>query len=83
MCSKRGTVAVDVPLEGFTVLKGENKLNALPAPYFCQVCGIYAHHQSRSNPNECAFNVACLDGVRVDELGDVPLGDGINHPYDQ
>jgi hypothetical protein len=89
MCSKRGTVAADVPLEGLTVLKGEDKLTLYQfhtktaKHYFCQMCGIYTHHQRRSNPNECAFNVACLDGVRVDELGDVPVGDGINHPNDQ
>ena len=89
MCSKRATVAADVPLEGLTVLKGENKLTLYQLHtktakhYFCQVCGIYTHRQRRSNRNECAFNVACLDGVRVDELGDIPLGDGINHPNDQ
>ena len=31
--------------------------------YFCSVCGIYTHHQRRSNPNQLGVNVACLDGV--------------------
>ncbi|AJQ92576.1 hypothetical protein YC6258_00526 [Gynuella sunshinyii YC6258] len=51
--------------------------------YFCSVCGIYTHHQRRSNPQEYGFNVACLEDVDPFELGEVPLGDGVNHPADR
>ena len=30
--------------------------------YFCSVCGIYTHHQRRSNPAEYGYNLACLEG---------------------
>jgi len=29
------------------------------------------------------INVACLDGVRPFELGDISTNDGINHPLDK
>ena len=51
--------------------------------YFCSICGIYTHHQRRSNPQEYGFNVGCLEGVDPFELGEVPIGDGVNHPADQ
>ena len=31
--------------------------------YFCKKCGIYTHHQRRSNPNEFAINVGCIDDL--------------------
>ncbi len=60
--------------------------NGTPAPrkhWFCSVCGIYTHHQRRSNPNEYGVNVACLEGVNPRDLGNVPWTDGINHPSDR
>ena len=51
--------------------------------YFCSVCGIYTHHQRRSDPDEYGFNVACLEGVNPRDLGDVPMMDGVNHPSDR
>ena len=45
--------------------------------YFCMHCGIYTHHQRRSNPNEYGFNVACLDGFIAEDFNDVEtMGDG-------
>lgn len=51
--------------------------------YFCGRCGIYTHHQRRSNPNEYGYNVACLEGVNPFELGKVKINDGVNHPSDR
>jgi hypothetical protein len=51
--------------------------------YFCSHCGIYTHHQRRSNPAQYGFNVACLEGVNPFELADVPTHDGVNHPADR
>ena len=41
--------------------------------YFCSHCGIYTHHQRRSNPNEYAYNVGCLEGVNPFDLGPVAV----------
>ncbi len=44
--------------------------------YFCKTCGIYTHHRRRSNPDECGFNVACIEGVDSYDLGEVSVGNG-------
>ncbi len=88
LCRRKGAVVAGVPLEKLKVTKGENKLslyqwNTKTAKhYFCSICGIYTHHQRRSNPNEFGFNIACLDDVDPFSFGEVPVGDGINHISD-
>ncbi|GAL03459.1 Gfa-like protein [Photobacterium aphoticum] len=88
MCRKRGAIAASVLLENLKVVKGEDNLtlyqfNTMTAKhYFCKTCGIYTHHQRRSNPHQFAINVACLEGVNPYELEPVRITDGINHPSD-
>jgi len=85
----RGAIAASATLDGIHVIKGADKLtlyqfNTNSAKhYFCSICGIYTHHQRRSNPNQFGFNVACLEGVNPFELGEIPVMDGINHPADK
>lgn len=89
MCRRRGAIAASVPLSGIKITKGEEALklyqfNTMTAKhYFCSNCGIYAHHQRRSNPEEYGFNVACLEGVNPFDLGEVKTMDGTNHPADR
>ena len=89
ICSRRGAIAASVKLDGLKVVAGQDKLtlyqfNTMIAKhYFCSVCGIYTHHQRRSNPQEFGFNLACLEGINPFELKDVPVSDGINHSKDQ
>lgn len=88
-CRMRGAIVASVTLDGIRILEGAEKLtlyqfNTMTAKhYFCSICGIYTHHQRRSNPNEYGFNIACLEGVNPFELKDVPVMDGINHPADR
>jgi len=78
-----------VPLSGIKIIKGENVLrlyqfNTLTAKhYFCSVCGIYTHHQRRSNPEQYGYNVGCLEGVNPFLIDNVPTNDGVNHPADR
>jgi hypothetical protein len=51
--------------------------------WFCATCGIYTHHQRRSNPQEYGVNVGILFGVNPKDLGVVPWTDGMNHPADR
>jgi hypothetical protein len=51
--------------------------------FFCGHCGIYTHHQRRSNPTQYGYNVGCLEGVDPYELGPVPTYDGVHHPADR
>lgn len=89
MCRRRGTIVASVPLSGITILQGETALtlyqfNTKTARhYFCKHCGIYTHHQRRSNPSQYGYNVGCLDGVNPFDLGPVPTNDGVNHPADR
>jgi hypothetical protein len=89
MCRRRGAIAASVKLEGLRIVKGQDKLslyqfNTKTAKhYFCSICGIYTHHQRRSNPNEFGFNVGCLEGINPFDLGNVPVMDGVNHPADR
>ena len=89
MCRRRGAIVASVPLSGITVLKGEDHLslyqfNTKTAKhYFCKKCGIYTHHQRRSNPTQYGVNVACLDGINPLKIQGVPTYDGANHPADR
>ena len=89
ICRRKGAVAASVPLSGLTVLQGSAVLtlyqfNTKTAKhFFCSVCGIYTHHQRRSNPEQYGYNVACLQGVNPFDLGEVVTLDGVNHPSDR
>ena len=67
LCRRRGAIAASTPLSGIRISKGENLLklyqfNTKTAKhYFCGNCGVYTHHQRRSNPTQYAFNVAYLE----------------------
>ncbi len=89
ICRRKGAVVASVPLAGLRVLKGAAHLrlyqfNTHAAKhYFCGNCGIYTHHQRRSNPGEYGFNVGCLDGINPFAIPDVPVNDGVSHPADR
>ncbi len=89
ICRRKGAIAASVPLSALRVIKGADALtlyqfNTKTAKhYFCSFCGIYTHHRRRSNPEEYAYNVGCLEGVDPFELGEVPTLDGVNHPSDR
>jgi hypothetical protein len=89
ICRRKGAIVASVPLSDLRVVKGLEALalyqfNTHAAKhFFCSVCGIYTHHQRRSNPNEYGYNVGCLEGVNPYDLGAVPTLDGVNHPADR
>jgi len=86
ICRRKGAIVASVPLSGLRIVQGEEALklyqfNTMTAKhYFCSHCGIYTHHQRRSNPNEYSFKVGCLEGVNPFDLGPVPTHDGVHHP---
>lgn len=89
ICRRKGAIVASVPLAGITIIEGEDVLaryefNTRTAKhYFCSRCGIYTHHQRRSNPHQYGYNVGCLEGVNPFDLVDVPTNDGVNHPADR
>ncbi|EGR3204469.1 GFA family protein [Vibrio parahaemolyticus] len=84
MCRRRGAIVASVPLSGIRIVQGDDVLklyqfNTHTAKhFFCSECGIYTHHQRRSDPSEYGYNVGCLY-----ELGDIEVMDGVNHPSDR
>ena len=72
-----------VALDGLRVVAGQDALrlytwNTHTAKHwFCGTCGIYTHHQRRSNPNEYGVNAACIHGVDPVALAKAEMmGDG-------
>jgi hypothetical protein len=87
-CRMRGAVAVSANLDDIVILAGADALtlyqfNTMSAKhYFCSICGIYTHHQRRSNPNQYGVNAACLEGLSPFDFAEVPVHDGVRHPAD-
>jgi len=87
-CRMRGAIAVSVDLGGVDILSGAEALSlykfntGTAKHFFCSKCGIYTHHQRRSNPNQYGVNVACLSGLSPFDFEDVVVYDGAHHPED-
>jgi hypothetical protein len=75
--------------EDFKIIKGQNKVNLyqfltkVAKHYFCSNCGIYTHHNPRSNPAMTVFNLGCVDEIDTFKLKDIVVNDGQNHPLDK
>ena len=88
LCRRRGAVAVSASVGNLRLLDGADSLTSyrfntgVAEHFFCAKCGIYTHHQRRSNPDEYGVNVACLDGVSPFDFAAVPVMDGENHSSD-
>ncbi len=82
LCSKKGAVMATAKLADFRVSRGQDALSLYQwntntaKHYFCSHCGIYTHHQRRVAPDEYGYNVACLEGIDLDRLGEIPMTDG-------
>ena len=89
LCKRKGAIMSMVKNENFKIIKGEDKLKLyqfhtkVANHYFCSVCGIYTHHNPRSNPTMTGFNLGCLDDINTFELEDILINDGHNHPLDK
>ncbi len=88
-CRRRGTPAVTVNLGDLEVVKGAENLTLYSfgtntaQHHFCKTCGIYTHHQRRSNPNEYGVNMGGIDGVNPADFEPIVWNDGVNHPSDR
>ena len=87
-CRMRGAIEVSAELSGLEIDQGKEALSeyrfntGAAKHYFCSICGIYTHHQRRSNPNQFGVNAACLEGVSPFDFTDIPVMDGVKHPSD-
>ena len=89
ICKRKGAIMSMVKNENFKIIKGLDKLNLyqfhpkVAKHYFCSICGIYTHHNPRSNPSMTGFNLGCVDDIDTFELEDILINDGQNHPLDK
>ncbi len=89
ICKRKGAVMSMVKNEDFKLTKGIDKLtlyqfhSKVAKHYFCSICGIYTHHNPRSNPSMTGFNLGCLDEIDTFELKEISTLDGNNHPLDK
>jgi hypothetical protein len=88
-CRRRGAIVVSAPLDQVVIVKGADNLTlyqwgtGTAKHWFCKTCGIYTHHQRRSNPTQYGINTGILDGISPRDFGQVPMMDGVNHPADR
>lgn len=89
ICRRKGAIVGSVLINNLKILKGESFLtlyqfNTNTAKhYFCSACGIYTHHQRRSNPQEFSFNTGCVEGFNAEDHPEPEIIDGINHIKDR
>jgi hypothetical protein len=89
ICKRKGAVMTMVKNEDFKITKGKEVLKLyqfhtmVAKHYFCSNCGIYTHHNPRSNPTMTGFNVGCIDEVDTFQLDEISINDGKNHPLDK
>ena len=88
ICKRKGAVMSIVKNEDFKIIKGQDKLilyqfhTKVAKHFFCINCGIYTHHNPRSNPTMTGFNVGCIDDVDTFKLKNISINNGQNHPLD-
>lgn len=89
LCRMRGAVVVSALLDDLHFTAGEETLSLYQfntkqaRHYFCSKCGIYTHHQRRSNPTQLSVNVACLEDVSPFDFKTIPVYDGVTHHNDR
>lgn len=87
-CRRRGTPTASVAREDLHIVKGAENLTLYTfgthtaKHYFCKTCGIYTHHQRRSDPDEYGVNMGCIEGVNPRDFEPIGWHDGVNHPSD-
>lgn len=82
LCKRKGALMLTAHVGRFRVTRGAECLSLyqwnhkIARHYFCRLCGIYTHHQRRSNPLEIGVNVGCVDVIDPDQCTTILMGDG-------
>ena len=88
LCRMRGAVAVSARVGDIVFVQGEENLSLyqfntkVARHYFCKTCGIYTHHQRRSDPGTFGVNLACIAGMSPFDFAQVLVMNGVSHPLD-
>ena len=58
-----------IPKENFKLLEGSESLSLyqfnteIAKHFFCKKCGIYTHHNRKSDPNGMGVNLGCIEDL--------------------
>ena len=86
LCKRKSALMSFVKNEEFVIIKGAKKIKLyqfhtkVAKHYFCSICGIYTHHNPRSNPAMTGFNLGCIDSIDTFDLKNISINEGYNHP---
>ena len=89
LCKRKGALMTLVKNEDFKITNGADKISLyqfhtkVAKHYFCSICGIYTHHNPRSNPAMTGFNIGCIDEFDTFSLKNISIIEGLNHPLDK
>ncbi len=87
-CSGKYAVITNLETEKVEVLTGRSFKEytfhtRTSKHWFCSICGIHTHHNSRNSPTTYAVNLACIEGINIEDFADAPWFDGRNHLKDK
>jgi len=69
ICKRKNAKMNILPKEAIISISGEENLSTyqfgtnVAKHYFCKNCGIYTHHQRKSDPNGIGVNIGCIDNI--------------------
>ena len=69
ICIRKNAKMCMVSKDAIQIIKGEENLTSykfntmIAEHFFCKTCGIYTHHNRRSDPNGVAINIGCIDAI--------------------
>ena len=58
-----------VSKDSVQIIKGKDNLSSyrfntnIAEHFFCKTCGIYTHHNRRTDPNGVGINIGCIDAI--------------------
>ena len=69
ICKRKNAKMNILPKDAIISISGEENLSIyqfgtnVAKHYFCKNCGIYTHHQRKSDPNGIGVNIGCIDDI--------------------
>ena len=69
ICIRKNAKMCMVSKDSIKIIKGKENLTSykfntmIAEHFFCKTCGIYTHHNRRSDPNGAAINIGCIDAI--------------------
>jgi hypothetical protein len=69
ICIRKNAKMCMVSKDSVQIIKGKDNLSSykfntnIAEHFFCKTCGIYTHHNRRSDSNGAAINIGCIDAI--------------------